>query len=418
MKKLIPLLLLAAILLAGCNLAGITINTGEAPVISSFNASPPTIAAGGFSTLSWSVTGATRASIDQGIGNVALTGSRTVQPGSTTVYTLTASNAAGASATATAQILVSGTSPAPVPQPFEPTPFQPSPPTPPPVSLPIINYFSANPAVISAADSTVLSWDVSNATSVSIDHGIGNVPISGSTLVWPGTSTNYTLTATSAAGWRSLSTAVLVSEAPSPPVFAVTSVSASADPPSFSGACPTTFNFYAAITANGPGTATYRWERSDGGVQQTQSISFTGPGSQTVSTTWQLGAQGSYWVRVHVFSPNETISNQASFTLICSSPGTGGVWGGTWETTYGTMVLSQVGNQVTGTYEHSNGHIIGTVSGTVLTGTWSEQPSYSPPDDAGDVQLTISSDGNSFTGGWRWGSSGGWTMNWNGTKIF
>jgi hypothetical protein len=105
--------------------------------------------------------------------------------------------------------------------------------------------------------------------------------------------------------------------------------------------------------------------------------------------------------------------------LVTGAPPVVTGWTGTWETTYGTMVLSQTGNQVTGNYEHDSGHITGTVSGNVLTGTWSEAPTYSPANnDAGDVQLTISPDGNSFTGGWRHGSSGGWTMNWTGTKIF
>jgi hypothetical protein len=138
---------------------------------------------------------------------------------------------------------------------------------------------------------------------------------------------------------------------------------------------------------------------------------------QEVSTSLQADTTGSYWLRLHVFTPNEIISNQANFTLNCASA-PGGIWAGTWETTYGTMVLTQTGSNVSGTYEHSNGHIIGTVSGNVLTGTWSEAPTYTPPDDAGDVVLTISPSGTTFTGGWRYGSSGSWTMNWNGTKIF
>ena len=68
----------------------------EAPVIHAFSASPATIAPGESSTLSWSVTGASALRIDPGIGEV--TGSSmTVSPGETTEYTLTASNAAGAS---------------------------------------------------------------------------------------------------------------------------------------------------------------------------------------------------------------------------------------------------------------------------------------------------------------------------------
>ncbi len=110
MKKLVPVLLLVVLFLASCYPGGpITITTpGKLPVINSFSASPSNISAGESSTLNWTVTGATAVSIDQGIGNVALTGRRAVMPSVTTVYTLTATNVAGMSATATTQVIVSG----------------------------------------------------------------------------------------------------------------------------------------------------------------------------------------------------------------------------------------------------------------------------------------------------------------------
>jgi uncharacterized protein YkwD/chitodextrinase len=75
------------------------------PVINSFTASPSAITAGQSATLSWSVTGATSISIDNGIGAVTGT-SQPISPGSTTVYTLTASNSGG-SATAKVTVTVS-----------------------------------------------------------------------------------------------------------------------------------------------------------------------------------------------------------------------------------------------------------------------------------------------------------------------
>jgi len=75
------------------------------PVILSFDADPGTINPEETSTLSWEVTGAATASIDQGIGNVALSGTRDVSPSETTIYTLTATNEAG-SVNATVQIIV------------------------------------------------------------------------------------------------------------------------------------------------------------------------------------------------------------------------------------------------------------------------------------------------------------------------
>jgi hypothetical protein len=65
------------------------------PTISGFTAAPGTITQGDYSTLSWSTSNATSASIDQGIGSVPVNGNRDVNPSTTTPYTLTASNAAG-----------------------------------------------------------------------------------------------------------------------------------------------------------------------------------------------------------------------------------------------------------------------------------------------------------------------------------
>jgi subtilase family serine protease len=124
MKKLVFVLLLAVLFLASCYPGGpITITaSGKLPVINSFSASPSNISAGESSILNWTVTGATTVSIDQGIGNVALTGPRAVTPAATTVYTLTASSSAG-SITATTQVMVTGaSSPPESAQPPESTP--------------------------------------------------------------------------------------------------------------------------------------------------------------------------------------------------------------------------------------------------------------------------------------------------------
>jgi hypothetical protein len=405
-KKLIPLILLAVMFTAGCDLAGISLTTTtQSAAINSFGASPPSIAVGESSTLSWNVAGASTVSIDQGIGNVALSGSRMVTPVTTTVYTLTATNAAGVSVTATAQVIVSGgTTPAPTPTP-----------TSTPTGSPIINYFTASPSSVYASEQAVLNWNVSNATSIAIDNSIGTVSASGNMWVFPATTTTYTLTATNSYGWVTKSVTVFVSGTPTSS-FSVINVTASANPALYSGACPITLYAQAVITVNGLGSVTYRWEDSEGGYKATESVYFSSAGSQSVNTSWPVGKSGTYWVRVHVFTPAEVISNQASFTLNCASaPETG--WAGTWDTNWGTMVLTQTGNQVSGTYTWQGGLITGTASGDVFTGTWSEAPSYSPPDDAGDVQLTLSPDGQTLSGQWRYDSSGSWYTSWYGTRI-
>jgi hypothetical protein len=92
-------------------------------------------------------------------------------------------------------------------------------------------------------------------------------------------------------------------------------------------------------------------------------------------------------------------------------------WSGTWDTDWGEMTLVQTGNTVTGEYTHDSGKISGTVSGNKLIGTWSESPSYNPPSDAGDVEFTLSANGNSFDGSWRYGSTGSMSGGWVGTRI-
>jgi len=61
--------------------------------IISFDVEPGIINQGETANLSWAVISASSVNIDNGIGSVALTGHRMIQPTQTTTYTLTASNA-------------------------------------------------------------------------------------------------------------------------------------------------------------------------------------------------------------------------------------------------------------------------------------------------------------------------------------
>ncbi len=67
----------------------------QPPRIDSFTAEPGSIERGQSSTLRWAVANATRMSIDQGVGAIQANGSRQVNPGNSTTYTLTASGAGG-----------------------------------------------------------------------------------------------------------------------------------------------------------------------------------------------------------------------------------------------------------------------------------------------------------------------------------
>jgi OOP family OmpA-OmpF porin len=71
-----------------------------APAVS-FSANPASIVEGNCSTLTWSSSNATGATIDQGIGNVDPNGSREVCPKATTPYTINATGAGGSKTAAT-----------------------------------------------------------------------------------------------------------------------------------------------------------------------------------------------------------------------------------------------------------------------------------------------------------------------------
>ncbi|MBN1507226.1 MAG: hypothetical protein JW955_10295 [Sedimentisphaerales bacterium] len=63
-------------------------------------------------------------------------------------------------------------------------------------AAPEVNSFAASLRSIRAGQSVTLSWNVSNATAVVIDQGIGTVPESGSVVVSPVVTTTYVLAAT------------------------------------------------------------------------------------------------------------------------------------------------------------------------------------------------------------------------------
>jgi hypothetical protein len=89
---------------------------------------------------------------------------------------------------------------------------------------------------------------------------------------------------------------------------------------------------------------------------------------------------------------------------------------GNWDTNWGDMTCNVNGQTVNCTYTHDAGKIEASLSqdGVTMDGTWSESPSYLPPDDAGRVTFTLSADGKSMSGHWWYGpdSGGGdWTGN-------
>ncbi|CAM2066507.1 BACON domain-containing protein [Sulfidibacter corallicola] len=167
----------------------IPVNSGDPPVIDLFSANPSTIAPDGSSTLQWTVRDADFVSIDQGIGTVDSSASRSVSPDATTTYQLTATNEFG---TARQSVTVTVSS----------------------AGAPVVNNFSVTPSQIAEGESATLAWDIDNADAVDIDNGIGRVDSQGSVIVSPTETTEYTLLASNQDDEVLVKTTLLVASKP------------------------------------------------------------------------------------------------------------------------------------------------------------------------------------------------------------
>ena len=147
----------------------VTVYVNSAPIISSFTADDTTVSTGSPVTLSWGVDGAATLTLNPGGINVTGQTSRVVNPTADTTYTLVATNATGATQQSVSIQVGTG---------------------------PTIDSFTVADANPLFGAETALAWSVSNATTVSIDQGIGTVASSGTAPVLPVQTTIYTLSAT------------------------------------------------------------------------------------------------------------------------------------------------------------------------------------------------------------------------------
>ena len=227
----------------------VTVNAA-APTISGYTANPSTITKGQSTTLSWSSTGGTSATIDNGVGTVATSGTKVVYPTQTTTYTLTVTGAGG-SATRSVTVTVNA-------------------------AAPTISGFTANPSTITKGQSTTLSWSSTGGTSATIDNGVGAVATTGTKVVSPTQTTTYTLVVTGPGGSTNRNVTVTVSSGGGIPVI-------------------NSFTVTPATVGRGE-RATLSWSTSGAGVVSIDSGVGTVPASGTrvvtpsVTTSYRLTA--------------------------------------------------------------------------------------------------------------------------------
>ncbi len=267
--SVLVLFLLALVTLNGCGV-GPAAPFNPAPTVT-LAASPTSIASNGSATLTWSSTGATSLSIDNGVGTVAASGSVTVKPTATTTYTITVVGAGGTTK-ATAVVTVN---------PAAPT-----------VTI------TANPAAIpTLGGSSTLTVTVTNATSVVITNNVDSTssPVTlsngtGNLVVTPQVTTTYTATATGSAGTATATVTVTV---PSPPpTVTITADRVAVAPGGTTTLTVTTTNTASVVISNNVDTTTQTVALTGGTGTQVETVSkitiytatATGPGGTATAT--------------------------------------------------------------------------------------------------------------------------------------
>lgn len=140
-------------------------------------------------TLAWDTTNATSVSIDNGVGTVAADGSTSVFVNSNRTYTLTAIGTGG-NESCTVSITKENQQ----------------------VDAPRCDYFRVSDDEVEEGDDVTLSWETTNATSVSINHGIGTVSADGTRTVEINDDITYILTVSNASGTNTCTVRVEVEE--------------------------------------------------------------------------------------------------------------------------------------------------------------------------------------------------------------
>ncbi|MEV8509062.1 hypothetical protein AB0368_30090 [Actinoplanes sp. NPDC051475] len=86
---------------------------------------------------------------------------------------------------------------------------------------------------------------------------------------------------------------------------------------------------------------------------------------------------------------------------------------------YGDAYVSVQGATVRLVYEHDEGRMLATVRDGMLVGWWTEAPTRTPDTDAGDARFTITRTAGrvELHGGWRFGTTGDYTDNWNLVRV-
>jgi fibronectin type 3 domain-containing protein len=289
--------------------ATVTVNpvVPVAPTITSFTATPASIAAGGTASLTGVFSGGTGVITP---GNIAATSGTAVSvtPSDTTLYTLTVTNSAGVSVAQTATVTVNPSAPA-------------------------IASFTANPASITAGASASLTGVFSGGTGVITP---GNIAATSGTAVsvTPSDTTTYTLTVTNSAGVSVAQTATVAVNPAAPTITSFT-----ANPASVTAGGTSSLT---GVFANGTGVITPGNLAATSGTAVTVTPSDTTIYTLTVTNSAGVSVAQAVTVTVNPAAPTITsfTANPASITAGASASLTGVFSGGKGVITPGNIAAT------------------------------------------------------------------------------
>jgi hypothetical protein len=186
-------------------------------------------------------------------------------------------------------------------------------------TLPTISSFSASPSQIVVGSSTTLSWNVANASSITITPGsFSTAAAAGSTKMSPTSTTVYTLSATNAGGTTTATTSVYVDTTP-PSVPASLTASAT-------GTSTISLTWAPSTDGSGLGVAGYNIYRCTGasctpstliGTSTTASYGDSGLAAST-AYTYAVAAYDTFGLASGKSSPAHATTQNASLPTISS----------------------------------------------------------------------------------------------------
>jgi len=230
--------------------------------------SPTAIVSGGSSTLTWTTKNAVSADLNG--ATVALNGSQTVSPTTSTTYRITAHSSTGA--TDWGQVLITVTSGAPTAR------------------------LTANPTSIASGGSSTLTWTSTNAVSATLNGA--SVAVNGSQTVSPTSTTTYTFVATGSSGATATAKATVTVGSTGP------TAGISANP----------------VSIVSGGSSTLTWTSTNAVSAKLNGATVAVTGSQTVSPT-----STTTYTFVATSASGATATAQATVTVGSSGPPAAGI---------------------------------------------------------------------------------------------